>query len=110
MAAMVETNNHNNFTSKPRPIRKGQRTTAGLFTENNELQSVDNDEFDPSAQPAPYANIMYDRRIVRGNTYAQAGLVTRRNRYGGNMLSGADIQHENTNPVLAPSKDTKKSV
>jgi len=106
MAAMIETN-QNNFTSKPRPIRKGQRTTAGLFTENNDLQSAENDEFDPSSQPTPYANIMYDRRIVRGNTYAQAGLVTRKNRYGTHMF---DIsQNEHNSPVLAPKKQSKRA-
>jgi hypothetical protein len=109
MSTMVESSNGHNFTSKPRPIRKGQRTTAGLFTENQEPLTDDNDEM-YEQQPTPYANIMYDRRIVRGNTYAQAGLLTRRNRYGGNMLSGADIQHEHTNPVLAPNQDRKKSV
>lgn len=111
MSTMMETNNSYNFTSKARPIRKGQRTTAGLFTENQEHNASDNEELYED-QPTPYANIMYDRRIVRGNTYAQAGLVTRRNRYGGNMLSGADIQHDqnNTGPVLAPSQNNKKNI
>jgi len=108
MSTMVQNNAYNNFTSKPRPIRKGQRTTAGLFTENQELQSAENDEFDASAQPTPYANIMYDRRIVRGNTYAQAGLVTRRNRYGGNMFDLAQPDHQHNAPVLAPKQKSKR--
>ena len=102
MAAMVE----NNFTSKPRPIRKGQRTTAGLFTENNPMQTVDDEDFEQH-QPTPYANIMYDRRIVRGNTYAQAGIATRRNRYGTQMF---DIsQNDQNNPVLAPKQKIKRN-
>jgi len=108
MAAMVDNNNYN-FTSKPRPIRKGQRTTAGLFTENAQesMPPADAEMGDEVNQPTPYANIMYDRRIVRGNTYAQAGTVMRKNRFGGHVF---DIQHDqnNTSPVLAPKKKTKK--
>merc|ERR1712142_480593 len=108
MSTMVQNNAYNNFTSKPRPIRKVQRTTAGLFTENQELQSAENDEFDASAQPTPYANIMYDRRIVRGNTYAQAGLVTRRNRYGGNMFDIRNADQSNSRDIMAPKQHTTK--
>ncbi|XP_002740588.1 radial spoke head protein 3 homolog B-like [Saccoglossus kowalevskii] len=47
------------FASQPRavPQRKKYRQDPALLQQN-----------DPSA---PYGNIMYDRRIVRGNTYAQ---------------------------------------
>jgi len=110
MSAMVENNSYNNFTSKPRPIRKGQRTTAGLFTETQEpLQSADENDFDPQAQPTPYANIMYYRRIVRGNTYAQAGLVTRKNRYGGHMFDIAQQRDQQSNTVLAPKQKSKRT-
>merc|ERR1712048_183054 len=52
-------------------------------------------------------NIMYDRRIVRGNTYAQAGIATRRNRYGTQMF---DIsQNDQNNPVLAPKQKIKRN-
>merc|ERR1711964_502338 len=109
MSAMVDNNNYN-FTSKPRPIRKGQRTTAGLFTENAQDSmppNADPEMVDEVNQSTPYANIMYDRRIVRGNTYAQAGTVMRKNRFGGHVF---DIQHDQnaTSPVLAPKKKTKK--
>jgi len=109
---MVENNSNYKFTSKPRPIRKGQRTTAGLFTEAQQdpapIEGGDGDEM--GNQPTPYANIMYDRRIVRGNTYALAGLGTRKNRYGGNMFSDDHPAYEqaHTSPVLAPKKKERK--
>ncbi|XP_065057175.1 radial spoke head protein 3 homolog B-like [Rhopilema esculentum] len=47
------------FSSRPRAVqnRKKYRNASALEDENE--------------SPAPYGNIMYDRRIVRGNTYAQ---------------------------------------
>merc|ERR1712167_287666 len=57
-------------------------------------------------QPTPYANIMYDRRIVRGNTYAQAGTVMRKNRFGEFTINN-DPQ-DKTQSVLAPKKRNKK--
>merc|ERR1712167_223326 len=57
-------------------------------------------------QPTPYANIMYDRRIVRGNTYAQAGTVMRKNRFG-EFTINQDPQ-DKTQSVLAPKKRNKK--
>ena len=108
MAAAVDNNSYN-FTSKPRPIRKGQRTTAGLFTENATQEAMPNaEEIDEVNQPTPYANIMYDRRIVRGNTYAQAGTVMRKNRFGGHVFDIGQQGGENASPVLAPKKKAKK--
>jgi len=106
--AMVE--NRQNFTSKPRPIRKGQRTTAGLFTENaqpSELHEVEELGEDVN-QPTPYANIMYDRRIVRGNTYAQAGTVMRKNRFGGNVFDIRNADQSNSRDIMAPKQHTTK--
>lgn len=104
MAAAVD--NNYNFTSKPKPIRKSERTTAGLFTEN---AGQENEEISEEInQPTPYANIMYDRRIVRGNTYAQAGTVMRKNRFGEfTIAQGGDVQQEQGS-VLAPKKRNKK--
>jgi len=103
MAAAVD--NNYNFTSKPKPIRKSERTTAGLFTENAEEQE-NNEIGEEINQPTPYANIMYDRRIVRGNTYAQAGTVMRKNRFG-EFTINQDPQ-DKTQSVLAPKKRNKK--
>merc|ERR1711981_306001 len=106
MSAMAE--NQQNFTSKPRPIRKGQRTTAGLFTENQQNDIPDDAELEEMAnQPTPYANIMYDRRIVRGNTYAQAGTIMKRDRFGGHIFESQD--RNGTSPVLAPKKRNVKN-
>lgn len=103
MAAAVD--NNYNFTSKPKPIRKSERTTAGLFTEN--AQENDPEIGEEINQPTPYANIMYDRRIVRGNTYAQAGTVMRKNRFGEFTINN-DPQ-DKTQSVLAPKKRNKKN-
>jgi len=48
------------FASRPRAVqsRKKYRDTGGVDQDGN-------------AAPSMYGNIMYDRRIVRGNTYAQ---------------------------------------
>lgn len=101
-----------NFTSKPRPIRKGQRTTAGLFTENaqqNDMIEADGGDHDEVNQPTPYANIMYDRRIVRGNTYAQAGTVMRKNRFGNTVFDIRDADNASAaRDIMAPKKKTKK--
>jgi len=111
MAAAAVDNNYN-FTSKPKPIRKSERTTAGLFTENAGGGGGQENEGEISEdinQPTPYANIMYDRRIVRGNTYAQAGTVMRKNRFGEfTIAQGGDVQQEHQGSVLAPKKRNKK--
>jgi len=105
--AMVET--RQNFTSKPRPIRKGQRTTAGLFTETAQPDELrEGEELCDEDQPTPYANIMYDRRIVRGNTYAQAGTVMRKNRFGGNVFDIRNADQGAARDIMAPKKKTKK--
>lgn len=113
MAAAAVDNNYN-FTSKPKPIRKSERTTAGLFTENAGGGGGQENEGEISEenlnQPTPYANIMYDRRIVRGNTYAQAGTVMRKNRFGEfTIAQGGDVQQEHQGSVLAPKKRNKTS-
>lgn len=48
------------FSSRPRPVQ-------------NRRKYRNSDDVD-NAAVAPYGNIMYDRRIVRGNTYAQSVL------------------------------------
>lgn len=48
------------FASQPRPVQQRKKFRDPLTQENE--------------SPTPYGNIMYDRRIVRGNTYAQRTL------------------------------------
>ncbi|CAH3183240.1 unnamed protein product [Porites evermanni] len=48
------------FASQPRPVQQRKKFRDPLTQENE--------------SPMPYGNIMYDRRIVRGNTYAQRTL------------------------------------
>lgn len=48
------------FASQPRPVQQRKKYRDPL---TQEIES-----------PAPYGNIMYDKRIVRGNTYAQRTL------------------------------------
>jgi len=48
------------FSSRPRPVQNRRK-----YRNPNDVESV---------APATYGNIMYDRRIVRGNTYAQTVL------------------------------------
>lgn len=48
------------FASQPRPVQQRKKYRDPLTQENE--------------SPTPYGNIMYDRRIVRGNTYAQKTL------------------------------------
>lgn len=48
------------FASQPRPVQQRKKYRDPLTQENE--------------SPTPYGNIMYDRRIVRGNTYAQRTL------------------------------------
>lgn len=48
------------FASQPRPVQQRKKFRDPLTQE--------------SESPTPYGNIMYDRRIVRGNTYAQRTL------------------------------------
>lgn len=46
------------FASQPRPVKQRKKYR-------------DLDAFEQNESPLPYGNIMYDRRIIRGNTYAQ---------------------------------------
>lgn len=48
------------FASQPRPVQQRKKYRDPLTQENE--------------SPTPYGNIIYDRRIVRGNTYAQRTL------------------------------------
>eukprot|EP00112_Aurelia_sp_Birch-Aquarium-sp1_P004488 Seg1509.11 transcript_id=Seg1509.11/GoldUCD/mRNA.D3Y31 product="Radial spoke head protein 3" protein_id=Seg1509.11/GoldUCD/D3Y31 len=48
------------FSSRPRPVQNRKK-----YRDQFDGQEGENDE------SGPYGNIMYDRRIVRGNTYAQ---------------------------------------
>uniref|UniRef100_A0A8C6WQY9 Radial spoke head 3 n=1 Tax=Neogobius melanostomus TaxID=47308 RepID=A0A8C6WQY9_9GOBI len=55
-----------------------QRETSGTYTFSSRPRAVDNRSRYREAPPSlfQYGNIMYDRRVVRGNTYAQRVIPT----------------------------------
>lgn len=73
------------FTSRPRVLPCQRRRYRDSLMQ-------------PAEEPAPYANIMYDRRVIRGNTYAVYQEPPR------GQLSDADLQRHRRAQRRAPSK------